>query len=184
MTLTQMKSRLFGLSPARRRFRDRPVKSLALSAGRKSSPIRLVGYFVGGFLLANLVLLTSDALFGRTVPMLLPSELPRHGVSAALEDNHASVSQDAEAAAESGTDGVAPRDAEAEMEALPAKPAIAEVCADAREKLISGLSLYYLQRSRRPNASAEEVLESAGASALLAGPGDPGSMPSGIPCAG
>ena len=40
------------------------------------------------------------------------------------------------------------------------------------------------QRSRRPDASHDEVLESAGASSLLSGPGDPAAMSSGISCAG
>ena len=31
---------------------------------------------------------------------------------------------------------------------------------------------------------SDEVLESAGASALLAGPADPAALPSGTPCAG
>ena len=77
-----------------------------------------------------------------------------------------------------------PSESEPEQTTETPKPLIANICADARERLVAGLTLYYLQRSRRPYASTEEVLESVGAIALLAGPADPGDRLRGIPCAG
>ena len=153
-----------------RRVRGTPLSSLSLlnppiAQKRNTSPARLLGYLVGGILLSNLVLMTSSAFRG-------------HAATALGSDAVTEVRMDAR------TDALAQRENEAEEMFEPAKPLIANLCADAREKLVAGLTLYYLQRSRRPAASHDEVLESASASALLAGPGDPAAMPSGIPCAG
>ncbi len=66
MILSRVKSLLSGggTNPARRRFRDTPVRNVPIAQKKEVSPIRLVGYFVGGILLANLVLMTSSAFRG------------------------------------------------------------------------------------------------------------------------
>ncbi len=69
-----------------------------------------------------------------------------------------------------------PNESEPEQVAEIPQPLIANICADARERLVAGLTLYYLQRSRRPAASVDEVLESTGATSLLAGPADPATI--------
>lgn len=165
----------------RRRFRDTPVRNVPIAQKKEVSPVRLVGYFVGGILLANLVLMTSSVFRGHAaaVPSAQDGSMPKRGPVAAAAAERALGSQ---AAPEARADIQEPD--EAEPEAMPERPVIANLCADAREKLIAGLTLYYLQRSRRPAASAEEVLESTGATALLSGPADPAALPSGIPCAG
>jgi hypothetical protein len=174
MILSRMKSLLSAgkHQSSRRRFRDMPVRHAGLAAKKEVSPVRLVGYFVGGILLANLVLMTSSAFRGHSAQATAhqSGELPKRGPLAA-------------AAAPVATGAETNDTASQEVEPEP-KPLIANLCADAREKLVAGLTLYYLQRSRRPNASNDEVLESAGASALLAGPADPAALPSGTPCAG
>jgi hypothetical protein len=189
MFLSRVKSFLQDLSsnPERRRFRDMSARNLPIARKREMSSVRLVGYFVGGILLANLVLMTSAAFRGNaaTGPVAQEGSLPTRGplAAAAAEralGSHASM----EAKTDAQTDGLAPRESEAEESPEPAKPLITNLCADAREKLVAGLTLYYLQRSRRPDASHDEVLESAGASSLLSGPGDPAAMSSGISCAG
>jgi hypothetical protein len=184
MILSRMKSLLSAgkHQSSRRRFRDVPVRHAGLAAKKEVSPVRLVGYFVGGILLANLVLMTSSAFRGHSAQATAhqSGELPKRGPLAAAAAERALA---APVATETETNGTASQEIEPEFVPEP-KPAIANLCADAREKLVAGLTLYYLQRSRRPNASNDEVLESAGASALLAGPADPAALPSGTPCAG
>jgi hypothetical protein len=183
MTLSRMKSLLPGCKsePTRRRFRDTPVRHAGLAAKKEISPVRLLGYFVGGIMLANLVLMTSSSFRGHAaqMPAQQNAELPKRGPVAAAAAERALAAPVA-----TETSGVAAREVEPESVPEVPKPAIINICADAREKLVTGLTFYYLQRSRRPNASNDEVLESTGASALLAGPADPAALPSGVPCAG
>ncbi len=182
MILSRMKSLLPGRNPnpARRRFRDTPVRSVAIAPKKEVSPIRLVGYFVGGILLANLVLMTSSIFRGHAAqpPAHQDGGLLKRGSaedmvqSVALEPSEAAMQSDRES------------ESEPEQFAEIPQPLIANICGDARERLVSGLTLYYLQRSRRPYASVDEVLESVGAITLLAGPADPATIPTGVPCAG
>jgi hypothetical protein len=185
MILSRIKSLLPGRNPnpARRRFRDTPVRNAALVQKKKEvAPIRLIGYFVGGILLANLVLMTSSAFRGHAAQPAQPGVgLLKRGPVAAAE-NDSQVAMKPESAAQ--PDAEMPDESEPEQAAEIPQPLIANICADAREKLISGLTIYYLQRSRRPAASVDEVLESAGAITLLSGPADPASLPTGIPCSG
>ncbi len=185
MILSRLNSLLAGRNsdPERRRFRDTPVRNVSITQKREVSPVRLVGYFVGGILLANLVLMTSSAFRGHAAqnPAGPEGSPPRRGPVAAAAAERALGSA---AATQPQTDALAPRDSEPEQASEPVRPVFANLCADAREKLVAGLTYYYMQRSRRPAASHDEVLESASASALLAGPADPASVPSGIPCAG
>jgi len=50
-------------------------------------------------------------------------------------------------------------------------------CAEhAREKLMVGLTNYYLQRRLRPGASSDDAAETSSLTGVLAGPGDPAAM--------
>lgn len=168
---------------ATRRFRDTPVRGIAIGQKREVSPIRLVGYFVGGILLANLVLMTSSVFLGHAASSSpdLDGSMPKRGPLAAAAAERA-LGQTA--APQPQADARASHDGEIETSDEAPRPLIANLCADAREKLISGLAIYYLRRSRRPNASNDEVMESTSASSLLAGPSDPAALASGTSCAG
>jgi hypothetical protein len=149
---------------------------VAIAPKKEVSPIRLIGYFVGGILLANLVLMTTSAFRGHAAQAPAPQGggLLKRG---SAEDVMQSVALEPSEAATQN-------ESEPEQFAEIPQPLIANICADARERLVSGLTLYYLQRSRRPYASVDEVLESVGAITLLAGPADPATIPTGVPCAG
>ena len=54
----------------------------------------------------------------------------------------------------------------------------------AREKLMTGLTHYYLQRNLRPRAPSEGVADTASITNLLAGPGDPVATTPEISCTG
>jgi hypothetical protein len=169
MVLSMTASRLKNLLPsnlisaARDRFHD--MRMRGVTGARK--PLRLAGYFLGGIVLANLILMTSAAFRGDAGAV---------GQAGASMDNAVAPSVEMDVAADTAplVETVDNSD----------RPSMANLCADAREKLITGLTLYYLERSRRPDASAEEVMESVSAHTLLSGPADPGAMPTGIPCAG
>ena len=165
------------ISEGRRRFRDIPIRILPTARKQDTSPVRLVAYFVGGIVLANLMLMGTSALRGNAATVAQDGAIPTSGPLAATAAQRALASP---AASEAATDEAPTVETLDQSD----RPSMANLCADARKKLITGLTLYYLQRSRRPDASAEEVMESAGAHALLSGPADPGAMPTGIPCAG
>jgi hypothetical protein len=193
MTLSHIKNLLSACNSsacnsnkALRRFCDTPVRNMMVGQKREVSTVRLLGYFVGGILLANLVLMTSSAFRGHAAQATGGQE----SVQEAVKQSRGPLSMAAERSPapqdgmQAETDGVATRENYLAEAPEPARPVIANLCADAREKLVAGLTLYYLQRSRRPTASHDEVLESAGASALLSGPADPAAMTSEISCAG
>ena len=132
------------------------------------SPVRLLAFFIGGLLLANLVLFVSGAF-----------NQPAAEQDAPLTTGSA---PDVNPAQASATDGVGHRDnpdtepaasGGMAMPDQPLRPSMAAVCPEARERLVSGLTLYYLQRGRHWQAPTGDVLESAGMSVLLAGPPDP-----------
>jgi hypothetical protein len=181
MILSRVKSLLSGggTNPARRRFRDMRVRNVPIAQKKEVSPVRLVGYFVGGILLANLVLMTSSAFRGHAAQV---PALPGGGLLKRGSTEHAVQTAAHEPSLQS--DAATPNVSEPQQVAEIPQPLIANICADAREKLVAGLTFYYLQRSRRPAASVDEVLESTGATSLLAGPADPATSPAGIPCAG
>ena len=193
MILSRMKSFLKSFlpnrspKPGRRRFRDTPVRNAASSQKADVSPIRLVGYFVGGILLANLVLMASSAFRGHAAqaPAQFPAGISKRGPAAAAAATESAL-HIVIAADDDSTEPrtPAPSDGGAEHTPEPPKPLIAEICSDARERLVSGLSLYYLHRSRRPYASTEEVLASVEAIALLSGREDPAIASAGTSCAG
>lgn len=170
--------------PGRRRFRDTPVRNAARSRKADVSSIRLVGYFVGGILLANLVLMASSAFRGHAAQSPGQFGISKRGPAAAAATEsalHIVIAADDDST-EPRTP--APSDSGAEHILEPPKPLIAEICIEARERLVSGLSLYYLHRSRRPYASTEEVLASVEAIALLSGREDPAIAAAGTSCAG
>ncbi len=170
--------------PGRRRFRDTPVRNASSARKTEASPIRLVGYFVGGILLANLVLLASSAFRGHAAqsPAQFPGGISKRGPAAAAQSTlHLVIAADDDDA-EPRTPAPSDSDAEHALEAP--KALIAEICTEARERLVSGLSLYYLHRIRRPYASTEEVLASVEAIALLSGREDPALTAAGTSCAG
>jgi hypothetical protein len=159
--------------PQRRRFRDNPPRT------KKGALIRLIGFFIGGLLLANLVLLTSAALRGQTErPQLQPGAIPERGPLAAIAaERTASATTDGRAVAEPG-DRPAP-------ENPPVVHKAAIPCTGlAREKLMTGLTHYYLQRNLRPRAPSEGVADTASITNLLAGPGDPAATTPDVSCTG
>jgi hypothetical protein len=179
------------LYPMRRRFRDRPAVK------RKSdvSIVRLVGFFVGGILLAHLVLMTSAMFRGQTA-----QSQPQQTTAPQKRGPAAAIAAEQTAAPPIiATDGRAKVPATATDARAVAEPAerpgvervrtapaerIASHCAEhAREKLMTGLTHYYLQRSLRPRVSTETVSQSAAITTLLAGPADPTMLTPDTACA-
>jgi hypothetical protein len=189
MILSRLKTVFAAGKAARgsRQFRDPPAPRPGCKAARPARtseihPVRLVGYFVGGIMLANLVLMTSAAFRGdaASAPMHNPGLMPKRGPAAAV--NAAVMLPQEASSAERET--AAPAIAQPLPAPIAGPPAITSTCIEAREKLVGALTLYYLQRSRRPRASAEEVSETAQSLALLAGPVDPALSSASGPCAG
>ncbi len=174
--MSRIQTTILSRAPARRHLRDQPsaAPARAASTEKKSeiSPVRLVGYFVGGILLANLVLMTSAMFRGdaASAPNASADVAARRGPAAAVERSLQVVAADP-AATPSPAPEAAP--AAAAAETLLARPAVVVTCAEARDKLIAGMTHYYLQRSRRPRAAAGDVVEAAGVGVLFAGPADP-----------
>lgn len=157
------------LFPQRRRFRDRPVMK------RKGAVpiVRLLGFCFGGILLAGLVLVASATLR-----------------APAAQSLHVTVASAEQAASgRSDTDGrAAPEEAalpRADRLPHPLAARIDRDCAEhARERLMGGLTHYYLQRRLRPGAGLEDVANTSNMTGLLAGPGDPASTIPATSCAG
>lgn len=59
-----------------------------------------------------------------------------------------------------------------------------ECAAHAREKLMVGLTNYYLQRRLRPGASPDDAAETSILTSVLAGPGDPAATTPESSCKG
>jgi hypothetical protein len=176
-----MKSRLPHrlLFPQQRRFRDRP----AVKMKSEVSIVRLLSFFFGGILLANFVLMTS-ATFRAPVaqPPLQPGVVAKRGPAAAVVAEHAV----AEVAATDGR-SVPETGAHPAAEQTPG-PVVAKIdkgCVEhAREKLMTGLTHYYLQRRLRPGATSEDAADTSSLTGLLAGPGDPATMTPDVSCKG
>jgi hypothetical protein len=168
------------LFPQRRRFRDRP----AVKMKSEVSIVRLLSFFFGGILLANLVLMTSAAFRNDSVEPALQAGAFRRGPAAAVAADHTKVAMAA-------TDGRAVPETETqpaeEPDRLP-EPLVTTIdkgcAAHAREKLMVGLTNYYLQRRLRPGADSDDVADTSSVTALLAGPGDPVAMTSETSCQG
>lgn len=163
------------LFPPRRRFRDRP----AMKIKSEVSIVRLLSFFFGGILLANFVLMTSAAFRAPGEQPPLQKRVP------------AAVAAERAVADLAVTDGrsvsVSEPDAAAALEktAEPVVAAIDKDCAEhAREKLMAGLTHYYLQRRLRPGAAPDDAADISSMTGLLAGPGDPAAMTPVTSCKG
>jgi hypothetical protein len=167
------------LFPQRRQFRDRPAVQ-----DKSAVPIvRLLGFFLGGLLLANLVLAVSGAF---RAPAAEPA---LHAVVIAKRDPAAATpaAEDESVAAATKERAATEPHAQSPAQRLP-DPIAARIgrdCAEhAREKLMEGLTHYYLQRRLRPGAGSEDVASTSNLTGLLAGPGDPASTTPAASCAG
>lgn len=146
------------LFPQRRRFRD-------LKDRMELPTMRLLSFAICGMLLGAFVVTTASV----------------------FRDPPARVLQSATMV--SATDGRAVPESEhapeADKQAYPRLADISEACADlAREKLMAGLTNYYLQRRVRPGASSEDVADTSPMTGLLSGPGDPATSTPDFACAG
>jgi hypothetical protein len=164
----------------RRRFRDRP----AVKMKSEVSIVRLLSFFFGGILLANLALMTSAAFRNDAAQPALQAGAVKRGPAAAVAADHTRT-------ATPSTDGRAFSETEGqsatEKDRLPETVVtmIDQGCAaHAREKLMVGLTNYYLQRRLRPGADTDDVADTSSVTALLAGPGDPVAMTSETSCQG
>jgi hypothetical protein len=161
------------LDPQRRRFRDRP----ATKTKSETRTVRLFGF--GALLLAGLALLMSAAF-------RMPSPRPD---TAATRGPAAAIAAAQTASALPATDGLAIPDMEetSPVEKRP-EPIIATIdkgcAAHAREKLMVGLTHYYLQRRLRPGASSDDAADTSSLTGVLAGPGDPVAMTPETSCKG
>jgi hypothetical protein len=158
------------LFPQRPLFRDRkpPTETPEVPV------VRHVGVLAGGVVLAGFVLMTLAAFRD----------------DAAQADLQA-VATDHTTTAMPSTDGRAVPETEAqsamEKDRLPdvIVTRIDRNCAaHAREKLMVGLTNYYLQRQLRPGADSDDVADTSSVTALLTGPGDPAAMTPGTSCQG
>lgn len=156
------------LYPQRRRFRDHP----ATKTKSETQIVRLLGFVFGGLLLASLMLLMSAAF---RAPASQSSLRPD---AAATRGPTAAVAAGQTAFASPATDGRATPDVEevSPVDQRP-EPIIAMIdkgcAAHAREKLLVGLTNYYLQRRLRPGASSDDAADTSSLTSVLAGPGDP-----------
>lgn len=152
------------LDPQQRRFYDRPITK---TKGEASS-VKLLSFLVGGIALANAVLLISAA---HRAPASEPSYSEGGPAAAIAAGRTASLVP--------ATDGRAVPDLQEAAPDTPPEPIIATIdrrcAAHAREKLIVGLTHYYLQRRLRPGASSDDAAETSSLTEVLAGPGDPAS---------
>jgi hypothetical protein len=145
-----------------------------------------MSFFFGGLLAANLVLMMS-ATFGSPAaqpsPDAVANTLAKRGPAAAI-----AVGQTVIVAA-AATDGRAVDElqepAATEMQPAPVIATINQRCAaHAREKLLVGLTNYYLQRRLRPGASSDDAAETSTLTGTLAGPGDPAATTPESACQG
>jgi hypothetical protein len=168
------------LYPQRRRFRD---GSAAAKAENSTERMRLAGFLVGGMLLATAVLLMSAVLRAPSHQARVDT-MPVRGPAAAI-----AAAGQASAVAAASTDGRAVSDLhEAQQSDRMAEPIIATInpdcAAHAREKLMVGLTNYYLQRRLRPGASTDDAAETSILTGVLAGPGDPAATTPESSCKG
>jgi hypothetical protein len=105
-----------------------------------------IGVLTGGLVLASFVLMTSAAI--------------RSSDSIPMTDGRAAAEREAILAEDAPVHAVA--------------AIINKDCAEyAREKLMVGLTNYYLQRRLRPGATSDDAADTSSLTAMLTGPGDP-----------
>jgi hypothetical protein len=141
-----------------------------------------VTFFAGVLLLATAALLTSAALRSLSLESRTAA-VPESGPFAAMAAGQAS------AVLAASTDGRAVSDLdEASSTDRDAEPIVAMLdrncAAHAREKLLVGLTNYYLQRSLRPEATSDDAAETSFLTAVLTGPGDPAATTPETSCKG
>jgi hypothetical protein len=165
------------LFPPRPLFRDR------LPPSEKRNPLvgRRVGVALASVLLAGAALLTATSWDASE------SASPGADQIATLEPAAASPG-DTEAMVRT-TDGRAVPDLHDDAAISGHADTIAAridpVCAEhAREKLMVGLTNYYLQRRLRPGATSEDAADTSSMTAMLAGPGDPAASTPDNSCQG
>ena len=146
------------LFPQRRRFRD--LKD------RMELPImRLLSFAICGVLLGSFVVTTASVF--RDPPdrvLQYATVVPSTDGRAVPEIDHAPAE---------------------DKPAYPVATQLSKACADlAREKLMAGLTNYYLQRRARPGASPDDVADTSSMTGLLAGPSDPATTFPNTSCAG
>jgi hypothetical protein len=152
-------SRLKSSPPYTWLFPPRPLfrDRTAPSEKREVPLARPVGILAGGIMLAGLVITTSAAM--------------RPPGSLSMTDGYASPQRDADFGEDMTVHAVA--------------AVIDRNCAEhAREKLMVGLTNYYLQRRLRPGATSEDAADTSSMTAMLAGPGDPVAMTPATSCQG
>ncbi len=149
------------LDPQQRRDRDRPAAPKRTQAPAR----RLITFVLGGVLLASVALQTAAAF--RT-PDSVAAQV---GTGAASDDVT--------------TDGRAAPDADVAFATQSPAMIVTQIstncAARARERLLTGLTHYYLQRRLRPGASSDDAADISSLTETLAGPGDPAaavSLPS------
>jgi hypothetical protein len=155
------------LYPPQRRYRDR----LAALSADPSSVRRLAMFLVGGIVLASMVLLTADAL--RTTD-----------ASSSAQQHDEIAAHDAAA-----TDGRGTPDTHESLTAEQSSTVIVtqlskDCAAHARERLMTGLTHYYLQRRLRPGASSDDAADASSLTGVLVGPGDPAATTTDTSCTG
>jgi hypothetical protein len=165
------------LFPPRPLFRDR----LPPSENRKPPIGRRVLVVVAGLLLAGAMLLTVTSWDASESASPGTDRIAALGPAAASSADNASMLLT--------TDGRAVPDLYDEAAISGYSDTIASridpVCAEhAREKLMVGLTNYYLQRRLRPGATSEDAADTSSMTAMLAGPGDPAAMTPETSCRG
>lgn len=167
------------LFPLRRRFRDRPVAK----AGSDVSMVRLFSFLLGGIVLASLVLMASATLRSDAAQAPQAADLKRGPAAAVAARPMKAAAPETDGRAIAETAEAEPR--EPENRPAPAFAQIDRACAEhAREKLMIGLTQYYLQQRLRPGAGPEDVADTSSLTGLLAGPGDPAATTPGTACHG
>jgi hypothetical protein len=153
----------------RRRFRDLSGEA------PKSVKGRLASCLAGGLVLASIALMMSATLRRHSPEAASRAEaIPGRGSTPVSAGAYASATDI------SATDGrAAPDMHEAALSDTMPEPIIAmlnpDCAAYAREKLMIGLTNYYLQRRLRPSATSDDAAETSSLTGVLAGPGDPAS---------
>lgn len=167
------------LFPLRRQFRDNP----AVRVKSEVSIVRLLSFFFGGVLLANLVLMSSLTIRSDAAQSRQPVDMKRGPAAAVAAGSIKAVARQTDGLAVAET---AEADAqEPEQRSAPAFAQIDKACAEyAREKLLAGLTNYYLQRRIRPGAGSEDIADSSSLTGLLVGPGDPAATTPSSACNG
>ena len=133
----------------------RPATTASLAASIRLRP----GLAAGAFLFAGLIAMSAA---------LRDPAVPDSAMTGALAQTAAVPATDGRAVSELGPD---------EDSIRMSGPIVSQISPDcallARERLMSGLTNYYLQRRLRPGASSDDAAETSSLTGVLAGPGDP-----------